>query len=398
VTGFLCKHRAFAAVSLSCGTVLALLVLGYVAWGNKSVRFEGFLTIDCAIYVLGSASYLVLCAPKRRRFLPLVILAWWLAVELVGAPHLVSTLSLWHYGIMQDVDHRPLYEDAEHNSDSLRATPESSEFHPDGMNILFLGDSFTMGAGVEGREAFPALTGQALRESHPSLDIQVANCGWISSSPLLSYRLLAKIGDKYKPKIVVMCVDMTDFDDDIKYQHMLDRDGLYAWYDRIPITLHYFRILAPETYAKLVSWSVGGAPEKRFFITEAPLGETRRWFEPLVSNVRKIREWCRVRGADFVLVVLPRAYQFSARECPNNWEKDEYTLLGPYSLEPFRYFDELRGSTDFPIVSLLPEFQSAQEFPLCFDADPHWNAAGHRVAARGIARELEPIVARRAGR
>lgn len=392
---FFRKHRAFAAVSTSCGVVLSALVLGYALFGKKSPKFEGFLAIDCAIYVLGCASYLVLCEKKRRRYFPLVLLGWWMGVELLAAPFLVMTLSLWHYGIMQDVDHRPLYVGNGYNSDSLRETPESSAFRPEGMNILFLGDSFTMGAGVEGSEAFPARVGASLRAAHPGLDIQVANMGWISSSPLLAYRLLSAIGDKYQPKIVLMCVDMTDFDDDIKYQHMLDRDGLYALYDRIPITLHYFRIWAPDAYARLVSWSVGGAPTKRFFITEAPLEETRKDFEALMSNVRKIREWCRARDADFVLVILPRSYQHSDRECPNNWEKAEYTQLGPYCLEPFRYFDELRPKVDFPIVSLLDEFRSAPEFPLCRDDDPHWNPAGHEVAARGIVRELEPIVARR---
>jgi hypothetical protein len=178
---------------------------------------------------------------------------------------------------------------------------------------------------------------------------------------------------------------------------MLDRDGLYALYDRIPITLHYFRAWVPETYARFLSWTVGGAPTKRFFITEAPLDETRPWFEPLVANVKKIDAWCRARGADFVLVIMPRAYQCNARECPHNWEAAEYTVLGPYCLEPFRYFDELRSKVDFPIVSLLDDFKSSTEFPLYCDNDPHWNAAGQRVAARALVRAIEPIVSRRAG-
>ena len=399
---FFRKHRAFAVVSASSGSALVLLGAIFAlflkssrALSPKTSRaIESFLAIACAAYVLGVLSYLVLCEPRRRKFLPIVVLVWWLAVELVAAPHFPPEV-LWHYGIMKDVDHRPLYLDKEHNSDSLRATPESSEFHRDGMNIVFLGDSFTMGAGVDGAQAFPSVAGDMLRKAHPGVDIEVANFGWISSSPLLSYRLIAKIGEKYKPKIVLMCVDMTDFDDDIKYQHMLDRDGLYALYDRIPITLHYFRAWAPDAYARFLAWTVGGAPTKRFFITEAPLSETRRWFEPLVSNVQKIREWCRARDADFVLVIMPRAYQYTDRESPHNWEKDEYTPLGPYCLEPFKYFDELRPKVDYPIVSLLDDFKSAKEFPLCRDDDPHWNADGQRVAARALVRVIEPILARR---
>jgi lysophospholipase L1-like esterase len=401
VAEFLRKHRAFAAVSASSGSALLLLVAGFALFvkGSRAIHpktsraIEAYLAIACAIYVLGVLLYLVLCEPRRRKLLPIVVIAWWLAVERVAAPHFPPEI-LWHYGIMKDVDHRPLIVGGEYNSDSLRGTPERGAFRDGGMNVIFLGDSFTMGAGVAANEAFPSLVGDALRAAHPGVDVEVANFAWISSSPLLSHRLLEKIGDAYHPKIVVMCVDMTDFDDDIKYQHMLDRDGLYALYDRIPITLHYFRLWAPDTYARLVSWSVGGAPTKRFFITEAPLDETRQWFEPIVSNVTKIRDWCRARNVDFVLALLPRSYQHSVRECPHNWEANEYTTLGPYCLEPFRYFDELRHKVDYPIVSLLDDFKNAPEFPLCRDDDPHWNAEGHKVAARARAPALEPIVAR----
>ena len=55
--------------------------------------------------------------------------------------------------------------------------------------------------------------------------------------------------------------------------------------------------------------------------------------EPLARNVDKIHAWCAERGAAFVLVALPRSYQHSAREAPNNWEAREYTVLGPYALE-----------------------------------------------------------------
>jgi hypothetical protein len=405
VAEFVRKHRAFVAVSASSGSALlllcalfALFVKSAHALSPKTSRaIEAYLAIACSVFVLGVLSYLVLCEPKRRKFLPIVVLVWWFAVELVAAPHFPPEI-LWHYGIMKDVDHRPKYVGGEYNADSLRGTAEPNAFKPDGMNVVFLGDSFTFGSEIsDPNETFPRVAQEILRRAHPDLDIEVANFGWVSSSPLLSYRRLVDIGEKYSPKIVLMCVDMTDFDDDIRYQHMLDRDGLYALYDRLPITLHYFRAWAPETYARFLSWTVGGAPTKRFFITEAPLDETRPWFEPLVANVKKIDAWCRARGADFVLVIMPRAYQCNARECPHNWEAAEYTVLGPYCLEPFRYFDELRSKVDFPIVSLLDDFKSSTEFPLYCDNDPHWNAAGQRVAARALVRAIEPIVSRRAG-
>jgi hypothetical protein len=90
--------------------------------------------------------------------------------------------------------------------------------------------------------------------------------------------------------------------------------------------------------------------------------------------------------------VLPRSYPFSAREAPRNKGAGEYEVLGPYSLEPFRFFDELRPTKPDPIVSLLEDFRANTEFPTCFEDDAHWTALGHRVAARALARELAPVV------
>ena len=94
-------------------------------------------------------------------------------------------------------------------------------------------------------------------------------------------------------------------------------------------------------------------------------------------------------------MILPRAHQYSARESPRNWEEREYTRLGPHCREPFRYFDELRPRVAYPVVSLLPDFEGSEAFPLYLEADPHWNAAGHRLAAEAIVRAVRPFVERR---
>jgi hypothetical protein len=167
---------------------------------------------------------------------------------------------------------------------------------------------------------------------------------------------------------------------------------LYALYDKLPVTLKLFRDACPTTFAGVLSSSLGGMPESRFFASEQPLDATRKWLDVSAGYIREIDEWCRASGARFVLVVLPRSYQYDGRESPHSFERGEYTTLGPYSLEPFRWFDELRAKEKFPIVSLLPDFQAKTAYPTCFDADPHWNATGHDVAARALVRELEPFV------
>ena len=91
-------------------------------------------------------------------------------------------------------------------------------------------------------------------------------------------------------------------------------------------------------------------------------------------------------NAPLAVVVYPRAYQYSARESPENWEAHRYEVLGPWVREPFRYFQENRGELAFPVLSVLPAFEASEEFPLFQGDDPHWTAAGARLMARTVAR------------
>lgn len=349
--------------------------------------------IGAALFVLYHVVRLHLATGWRARFLPLSVLAWWLAVEQVVAPRLTVQDWTQHLLLVRGIDHRPTEVGGAYNSDSVIATEESAAFAPRDLNVVFLGDSFAAGFRLPPEDRpFPALVGEAIASAHPDRRVHVANFGWISSSPVLSWRRLADLGERYSPDLVVMAVDMTDFADDIRYERVLDQRGIYWFYDKVPLTLRVLSGVMPETYREVAAWSVGGVPPKRFFATESPLAETRPWLMTLARNLDRIDAWCREHGARFVVVVLPRSYQYSDREVPRNHEASQYAVLGPYSLEPFRFFDELRPTRAYPIVSLLEDFRANTEFPTCFEDDAHWNALGHRVAARAIARELAPIV------
>ncbi|MFT5052770.1 MAG: hypothetical protein ACI8QZ_004207 [Chlamydiales bacterium] len=417
------KHQAFVAVQVSL-LALSLLLLGaFWLFGERIVRsgyeersiafinslyhpvrplpfsavfgqatraFHGVLTVVLGLQVLVFMLGVAASARRRRLALPAAFVLWWLAAEVFAAPHLVDLFRLRNYRFIQDVDHRPTNTSGGSNSDAVRGAPESSEFRDADLSVLFLGDSFTFGLRVNAGQAFPYVIQRRLQASMPDVDLRVANFGWTSSSPLLSYRRLVDIGDDYEPDFVVMCLDMTDFGDDVRYQNMLDQRGIYWLYDKTPLLLKLVQVASMPLYKQLLGWTAGHPPGDRFFISAAPLEETREWFRPLMHNVTRVHEWCRARDAQFMLVVLPRNYQYSDRESPTSVEWERYTALGPYALEPFRFFDEVRGGVDYPILSLLEDFQQTDVFPTCFEDDPHWNPEGHGVAAQAILRHLEP--------
>ena len=92
-----------------------------------------------------------------------------------------------------------------------------------------------------------------------------------------------------------------------------------------------------------------------------------------------------------VLVIYPRAYQYSDRESPMNWEYRAYETLGPFVREPFRYFEEVADRLPYPVVNLLPAFETSKTFPLFLEDDPHWNREGARLAARTAARAIQQL-------
>ena len=357
------------------------------------VTASGWCAMVLGVWLLCALVDLALHARRRALGLPVAVVVWWLTMETVAAPHLAGPLRLHQLTFIRDVDHRPPPFAFGTDAQGLRGTPPPEEFAQPGVNVVFLGDSFTWGYLVQPEEAFPSVVGRRLRERFPAADLRVANFGWPSSSPLLSWRRLVDQGPDYSPDLVVLAIDMTDFGDDIRWGRMLERRGMYRLYDRIPIALRLFELLFRDRYEHLVVQSSGGGPVQRYFACEQPLEQSRPWIDVLQRNVDRIQSWCTEHAADFVLVVLPRGHQYDARESPDSWEKDCYTQLGPYSLEPFRYFEEQSREVDYPVVSILEDFRASNAFPTCFDWDPHWNATGHRIAAEAIARALEPLIA-----
>ncbi len=363
-------------------------------------KYAAALAIGVALWVLvGLLGLLWLRRARVPLWLAAVVL-WWIGVELVVAPYLVRPLRLVTYNVVQDPDHRPprpAQPVPGWNSDAIRATPEPEAFAAGDLNLIFLGDSFTYGMRIQDpAQTFAERVEAALAERFPGRGVRVANFGWTSSSPYLSLRRLRDDGERYRPALVALFVDLTDFHDDVKWEGMVERRGIYRFYDKLPLTLRMLESWAPGLYWRWWRASNDGLPRERYFVTEAPLEETRAWMEPLARNVAAIDAWCDERGIPFVLFALPRYHQYSDVECPEDYELDmpgrAHSILGPHVLEPFRFFEELAGRGDYPVRSLLEDFRTTDVHPHCFPDDPHWNPAGHAIAARAIARELEALV------
>jgi len=308
-----------------------------------------------------------------------------------------------------DVDHRPWPDGKEINSDSARFRGEGSDLEADDFVILFVGDSFTYGWSLPYADAYPYQFEAAARAAGCDPRLRVVNVGWTSSSPLLGLRWLRQAAYRYRPDLVVYSLDVTDFHDDLRYERSLREQQDYAFdaqavMERLALTyLPWTRAGIPwlrsvterlrsvdraERERLLEGLAVPGRHE-RFFVTARPLAESRPAIElGVMKNLAEMHAFAaEVLGAPMALVLYPRAYQYSARESPGNWETG-YEALGPHVQEPFHYFAEVGPTLPYPVLDLLPAFASSEEFPLFFARDPHWNRRGAGLAAEGVLRGL----------
>ena len=289
--------------------------------------------------------------------------------------------------LIENPDHRLKSNRYDTNSDGIRSDKEAGEFVERALNIIVLGDSYVYGYRQKAHDTFPQQLEKLARKEFADETINVANFGWVSSSPILSLRLLQDIGGHYNPDIVILCIDMTDFQDDLKYEYILSR----PWNLRLFPGLTTLVRKALTRLSRRMGWAdslhkrIFGFPGDRFFVVNQPLDRSLEFCSPLIHNIDEIARFSTEElDARFLVVILPRSFQYSEKECPLNWEKYGYTVLGEYCLEPFRLFEETARTRPYPIHSLLAPFRDTSEFPTCFKRDPHWTKKGNRVAAKAV--------------
>lgn len=360
------------------------------------VPLSVFAVLVTVLVLLRLASGPVLVGVASVFVLVCIAVPW--AFEAIVLSRVSATYAL-------DVDHRLWPDGQEINSDGARFRGEPADLDEDDFVVLFLGDSFTFGFSLAYADSYPYRVEALAAHERCTAPVRVVNMGWTSSSPLLALRLLRQVGYRYQPDLVVYSLDMTDFHDDLRYEWRLreqrdyDFDAAAVAERWIARELPWATTLTPAVSAittrlrsvdrasrteMLEGLAVPG-PGERFFITARPLDETRPAIElGVMKNLLEIHRVSRdLLGAEMALVVYPRAYQYSDRESPRNWEKG-YTPLGPHVKEPFRYFAEVAPALPYPVIDVLADFESSELFPLYFGNDPHWTEQGADVAATAV--------------
>jgi lysophospholipase L1-like esterase len=238
--------------------------------------------------------------------------------------------------------------------------PEPAVFpkHP----ILFLGDSFTSGYGVNDGEEFPDLIRVALERRGGAARIPVVNAGSGNIGNGYWLRLLRSEGEKYDPRLVVLGFCVNDFSDNIA-------EGIF----RIDET----GALKEDTTARLQQ----GARTAQEIIERVPglayshlVGLARQAFsERLTSGSRtETTTSADTSTSDALTYHLVDATLDLCRE--KRWK----TVVIAIETTGYRLEQLAMLCARHNVPLLVPP--TKQERPdLFYVIDGHWNAAGHRM-------------------
>lgn len=114
------------------------------------------------------------------------------------------------------------------NNMGMRGHDITAQKPSDTYRILMLGDSFTMGKGVQDHETFSVLVERALRKKAAACGsnriVEVLNGGVDSYAPILSYIALTRDFAALSPDMVVLNLDLSDLVQEAAYRQVARRD------------------------------------------------------------------------------------------------------------------------------------------------------------------------------
>lgn len=263
------------------------------------------------------------------------------------------------------------------NSLGLRGR-ELAEKRAGERRVLYLGDSLVYGQGVGDQDTQPAQLERALRERDPKLDWSVINAGHRSYGTAQELALLAELGPRLRPDVVLLGWYWNDIDQrDVAgtYARLADKGELYfdtgnrlegrdlvAWrakqlLRRSAVVMLFHDLLAPR-----------GKPYSPDYLARVWLRAER--------HLERLRTLCSELGARPVLVLIPDAHRIAGDGATRAFDER---------------MTELARAAGVPVIELLPAlaalYAHTHALPV-LPFDGHYDVAGNRAMAEHLAERL----------
>lgn len=396
------------------------------AFGPAAILGTVVLALVCAtfaaLYVLAGTRHRgtvagILLAGFATLFTYVVVdvVAGWLLIEPLSPPLVADAVR--HHVMVPDSRSEFRQRDFAYvqrvNHLGLRGKDVAVEKPAGTRRVVMLGDSFTMGKGVEDDETFSVLVEASLQQALAACGggaIEVVNGGVDSYAPVLSLLELRRDLTPLKPDLIVLNLDNSDLIQEAAYRRVAVRDakgeivavpqiGRESRYDRFRSwterNLFFTRVLLVYVnrafdHGELTVRSVvnEGGREHFAHTLEGDRDRTAQW-DDVFESIGRIKLHADSIGAEFVLTTYPWAHQLG----DSGWVPGRFQYMKqgerPSDVTE-RTIRERSAALGIDLFETMPFFRTAYESsePLYFRYDPHWTARGQRVMAQALERHI----------
>lgn len=293
----------------------------------------------------------------------------------------------------------------------------------DVFRVVCIGDSYTMGMGVEAHLTFPKLLERLLPKVFPGKHFEVINLGCPGHGPFQHLVMLRDLGMSFEPDMVIhQLYTGNDYMDELARVEKLP--------EAFPVTYREFRThqlnfepwrweyeLAQRNgivrllgnYARQYRiWNVRPERLPSAHLKDYPRYYRPYWAEPslrerppliaeawtlMQDSVRESQAYCASKNLDYLLLVLPD--QFDLYPVPNAEWASTHRVKDP-ALYDFdrttREFETLFAELGVAHVCFTPLFRAAVSHgtPLLYNAEErHLSIEGHAFVAKTLADHLQ---------
>jgi hypothetical protein len=293
------------------------------------------------------------------------------------------------------------------NSLGWRGGREFLEKKQTDYRVLFLGDSFTYGLGVNDKQTFAAVVEKDLRSDRLSVEVMNAGCpGRGTDYELKSFQT---VGRKFHPDLTVLGFLANDFQDNERGEYYnIDKQGelqakpLNCNGGIIRTVLNYL-----PAYSWLLSWSQAANLVKetgvRMLIHRARKTDPEAAKGLVVTYTRRAGGYANAAnkyatgiylerlnaavkqaGGDLIMFYIPESREVLAYRQTSAISPDELAL------------QRLAADNGITLWSLTPLLaHSGQSIDRLYYREGHWTSAAHELAAHHLSRLLQRELGRR---
>ncbi len=305
------------------------------------------------------------------------------------------------------------------NSMGLRSPEISSPKSPDTYRALFLGDSFTMGWGVDDDAAYPHQAKRVFNTSNTK-QLESINAGLVHTAIGYQYVFIKNTIDIIKPDILIL--GFYPFNDIYDTQFAsswsdLDAQGLPTKIisPNIFVDEHgYLRLTYThsELYQSIpwlknsrlmslisgVSYTMQNKTKEqkpdsylRICIYKPECHDLDPGKEKIKKLYQAIQNIARARNIPVLVVMHPAEFVVSKGVRLPKYGIP-YTLTAEEKLHPDAEFRAFFESIGMQYLYLLPAFAAHPDEELFYYNDDHWTPRGHEVAGSAVAEKLSQLL------